>query len=127
MPPKKQSIGTSKNWKTMPIPSNQKPRQDTRRVYAGDAGTRSGSRRGEDPSLQAGKGRTMRPAERERENEAAMSARGGKPDGRSPVRGQGVFDSSFENRPPASQTREPTRRPQRRRGDGSLAPVDADE
>src|SRR5262245_50164469 len=85
------------------------------------------SRRGDDPPLQAGKARTNRPAQRERENEAAMSARGGKPDGRSPVRGQGVFDSSFENRPPASQTREPMQRRQRRRGDGSLQPVDADE
>jgi hypothetical protein len=46
---------------------------------------------------------------------------------RTVIRGAGVYDTSFDNRPPASQTREPIRRPQRRRGDGSISPMDADD
>jgi hypothetical protein len=126
MTTKKRSIGITKDWRKLAIPSDRAPRQNTRDVYP-KGGSRGKASSGEDPSRKAGIARTNRPADRERENEAAMSARGGKPDGRSPVRGQGVFDSSFDNRPPASQTREPMQRRQRRRGDGSLAPVDADE
>src|SRR5262245_10217530 len=78
------------------------------------------SRRGENPSLQAGKTRTMRPAEREFANQDRMARQGATNDGRCPVRGAGVYGTSQPNNPPAAQTREPIRRPQRRRGDGSL-------
>jgi hypothetical protein len=50
-----------------------------------------------------------------------------KPDGRVPTRGRGYYATGEANEPTAAQLREPARRPQRRRGDGSLAPADAAE
>jgi hypothetical protein len=114
------------DWQSMNLPSNRQARQDSRDVYP-KTGTRGRTPRNEDPSLEAGLARTRGPAQRERDNMNKLSNRGARPDGRNPTRGAGVYDTTQNNRPPAAQTREPARRPQRRRGDGSLAPVDADE
>jgi hypothetical protein len=76
---------------------------------------------GESPALDDGIARTMRPANREQANRLKD-----RPDGRSPVRGSGVYGTGEANEPSAAQTREPARRPQRRRGDGSLTPVDSE-
>jgi hypothetical protein len=127
MPPKKQNTGTSKTWKPMPISSKQQPRQASGRVYAGDTGTRGSTRRSEDPRRAAGIARTMGPAEKERDNMNAMANRGPTPDGRSPIRGRGVYGTYEPNEPTAAQLREPSRRPQRRRGDGSLTPPEVGE
>jgi hypothetical protein len=80
--------------------------------------------RGESPALDDGIRRTMRPYDKEWTNVRNQTAR---PDGRSPARGQGVYGSGESNEPPAAQLRQPTRRPQRRRGDGSLTPVDSED
>jgi hypothetical protein len=85
------------------------------------------ARRGEHPSLEAGKSRAMRPAEREWQNQDRMARQGSTNDGRSPVRGRGVYGTSEPNEPTAAQLREPSRRPQRRRGDGSLIPPEVGE
>jgi hypothetical protein len=127
MPPKKQANGNSKTWKQMHTPSARQLRQASGRVYAGETGTRGTTRRGEDPSLEAGKSRAMRPAERELANQDRMARQGSTNDGRSPIRGQGVYGTSQDNRPSAEQLREPTRRQQRRRGDGSLTPPEVGE
>jgi hypothetical protein len=69
----------------------------------------------------------MRPAEREWTNQDRMARQGSTNDGRSPIRGRGYYGTSEANEPSAAQTREPARRPQRRRGDGSITPVDSED
>jgi hypothetical protein len=118
---KKRSIGIGKTWKPMPIPSNRQACQDSRDVYP-KTGTRGGTPRGESPALDDGIARTMRPAERERSNNLTD-----RPDGRSPVRGAGVYGTGEDNEPSAAQLRQSVNRPRRRRGDGSLTPVDSEE
>jgi hypothetical protein len=119
---KKRSIGINKDWKPMDIPSSRQSRQDARKVYPSEHTGRAP--RGESPALEDGIARTMRPFDKEWTNVRNQTAR---PDGRSPARGQGVFGSGEANEPPAAQLREPTRRRQRRRGDGSLSPLDSGE